>query len=404
MSHFFRDRKANPYNRLMTPISYPGRHYETGTIANALLAMGSPRSEKMVLGASGGIAFGYFIFAYTGQLPHVALLPRNTFSPFLRALDNLGIRRESRETVNPEKAESNLFLELDSGHAPLVWVDIFSLPYRRDLSNGMWLTSPVAIVGYSGDEFLIADGSGPATAVSRKDLAAARAKIKKDRFRMLVLERPDEARIAEGLKNGIETCTSLFLDKPPAGSVNNFGITGMRQFIKMLTDEKNAAGWARKFAVNPATLQSLAGTVGQPGVFDWIDTWGTAGSADRTTYAEFLDEAAELIGRPDLGEAANLFHQSAQNWATIAELCLPNEIPELARLKALKRSFARTRPADPARPRLRAEVTAAWQDAAQIPNLPDIARAARSKIAFEMTQIAELEESAAKCLRTILSS
>ena len=397
MSHFFDLSRVAPYNRLMDQLSFVGRHYETGTIANALQALGAPRSE--VLGASGGIAFGCFIFAYTGQLPHVALLPRNTFSPFLRALDNLGIRRDSRETVKPEKAEANLLLELDSGHAVLVWLDIFSLPYRNNCSNGMWLVSPLVVVGYEGDTFLLADGPGPAVAISRQELATARGKIKKERFRMMVLEKPDESRLADGLNHGIETCAALFLDKPPAGSMNNFGITGMRHCAKTMVDEKTASGWAKKFDGPLATLQSLAGQVGQPGCFDWIETWGTAPAADRGTYADFLAEASEILGRPRLLESADLFRASAKLWSNVAESCLPDAVPDLALLKARKRAYAKSRPTDPDHAQRRSEVSDSWQIASQVPGLEALAREIRREVAISLTEIAEIEDQAARLLR-----
>jgi len=399
MSHFFVLPRAAPYNRLMDQISFVGRHYETGTITNALQALGAPRSEAMVLGASGGIAFGCFIFAYTGQLPHVALLPRNTFSPFLRALDNLGIRRDSRETTKAEKAEANLLFELDSGHAALVWLDIFSLPYRNECANGMWLVSPILVVGYQGDMFFIADGAGPAVAISRAELAAARGKIKKDRFRMMVLEMPEESRLVGGLGNGIETCAALFLDRPPAGSANNFGISGMRHCVKSLTDERTASGWAKKFAGPQATLQSLAGQVGQPGCFDWIDTWGTGPSADRGTYADFLVEACSILQRPELIESADLFRSSAIHWSHIAESCLPDDVPELALLKARKRAYADCRPTDPSRAQRRSEVREALHIVSEVPELETLARDIRHEMAKSLSQITDLEHEAAQLLR-----
>ncbi|HET6595505.1 MAG TPA: hypothetical protein VFG81_07770 [Anaerolineales bacterium] len=58
-----------------TPLN--GRHSETGSIHNALALQGvraphtgKPYSEALLLGVSGGIAFGYFTFEYKGYLPH----------------------------------------------------------------------------------------------------------------------------------------------------------------------------------------------------------------------------------------------------------------------------------------------------------------------------------------------
>ena len=65
---------------------FEGRHWETGSICNALALQdviaphtGQPFSEALLLGVSGGIAFGYFTFEYTGYLPHLA--PPATISP-----------------------------------------------------------------------------------------------------------------------------------------------------------------------------------------------------------------------------------------------------------------------------------------------------------------------------------
>jgi len=234
-----------------------GRHYESGTIANALLAMGAvnprtgqPYSEALALGASGGIAFGYFVFEYKGSLPHVALLGRNTFSPFERTLDNLAIRRESRETTDGLRAEKNLRLELDTGNAAIVWADSYSLSYTGlSCQEPMWAMRPLLVVGQEGPNFLVVDSPREPFPISSEELAHARGKVKKDRNRMVVLEAPDPAGLAEGLVKGIETCLALFLDKPPAGSPNNFGITGMRHWSKMLVDDKNQKGWPFRWSL-----------------------------------------------------------------------------------------------------------------------------------------------------------
>src|SRR4051812_27608431 len=89
-----------------------GRHYETGTLHNAWALCGAvaphtgqPYSEALLLGVSGGITFGYFTFAYGGELPHLALLTRNTFGPFETILDRLAAPREVRQTADAAAAE-----------------------------------------------------------------------------------------------------------------------------------------------------------------------------------------------------------------------------------------------------------------------------------------------------------
>src|SRR6185436_8147924 len=96
---------------------------------------GQPYSEALLLGVSGGIALGYFTFEYKGYLPHVAMLTRNTFSPFSTMLERLGI------------AEKNLQDTLASGLYPLMWADHFSLPYNDLPSDAaMWGMLPLLAV------------------------------------------------------------------------------------------------------------------------------------------------------------------------------------------------------------------------------------------------------------------
>src|SRR5215216_7533459 len=90
---------------MKTTTQLNGRHWETGSIHNALALQGikaphtgEPYSEALLLGVSGGIAFGYFTFEYKGYLPHVALLTRNTFNPFSTILERLGIAQDVRQT------------------------------------------------------------------------------------------------------------------------------------------------------------------------------------------------------------------------------------------------------------------------------------------------------------------
>ena len=107
---------------------FAGRHWETGTLRNALAYQGvkaphtgQPVSEALLLGVSGGITVGYFTFEYKGYLPHLALLTRNTFDPLDTILDRVPLPREVRQTTNPSKGDANLMDALDSGRPAIVW-------------------------------------------------------------------------------------------------------------------------------------------------------------------------------------------------------------------------------------------------------------------------------------------
>lgn len=394
--------------------TFAGRHYETGTIANALAALGAvdphtnrPYSEALALGASGGIAFGYFTFEYQGHLPHVALLPRNTFAPFERALDNLAIRRETRETTNSAKGEENLKRELDAGNPVVVWADAFSMPYRGLPTGGMWVMQPLLVVGQRDGGFLLADGSQRPLWISAEDLLKARAVVKKDRFRIMTLERPDEDALSDRLKSAIQSAIALFLDKPPAGSADNFGAAGLRHFATCLTASKGPKSWTKLFEPGPRLSQALAGTHGQPGIWDWIESWGTAPGADRGTYADFLREASARLALPALDEAARAFERAKPLWRRLAEESQPDAVPEFARLKELKRRhqalwIEQGREAEAECTEIRNErrqLVAALADPAR---LAPHAETIKAQMAATVLEIAATEEPAMQTLRNML--
>ncbi|NJL56476.1 BtrH N-terminal domain-containing protein [bacterium] len=134
--------------------AFNGRHAETGSVHNVLAYQGvraphsgQPPSEALLLGLSGGVTFGYFTFTYSGHLPHLALLTRNTFNPLQTLLNRLGIAQDLRQTGSPDKAEQNLESMLAIGQPVIVWADRFSLPYNHLPTAYSWAMEPIVVYG-----------------------------------------------------------------------------------------------------------------------------------------------------------------------------------------------------------------------------------------------------------------
>lgn len=313
--------------------AFAGRHYETGTLVNALIWQGVraphtnlPPSEAMLLGISGGIAVGYFTFAYEGYPPHLALLTRNTFSPFETILDRLAIPREVRQTADPAKAERTLIARLEEGVAPIVWADTMTLPYTNTpWDDRNWSPVPLVVFGMEEDRALLAAGSSQPLHVERATLAAARGRIKADRFRLMELDAPNLDLLPEAVFKGINQCVALFTEKPPRGKKENFGLAALENWVTLLLGPRSRQSWAKQFPTGSALYQALLGTPWQPGLVGWIMTWGTGDGADRATYADFLDEAVTILGKPALAEAAKLFRASHRAWIALADLAASHE-------------------------------------------------------------------------------
>jgi hypothetical protein len=314
---------------------FQGSHMETGTICKALACRGikaphtgKPYSEALLFVVSGGIALGYFVFQYKGFPAHVALMTRNTFDPFPATLERLGIIQDLQETIHPDRGLSNVIEALDSGVTPVVWVDVFTLKYNQypQIKN-MWGTMPILVHGYNGDSFLIADRSKVSWRLSTEEFMAERARIKDIRFRAATLSPPDKAKLKEAVLSGIRQCIRLFRDGSPRGAKDSFGFGAFQNWADMLVNKRNKQSWERVFSTGRDLYQGLAGMVCQPGVFGWIMTWSGGPGAARGVYADFLDEAATILERPQLNDVAQQFRRSMDLWSRLARSAVPDRIP-----------------------------------------------------------------------------
>ena len=322
---------------------FSGRHWETGSIHNALAWQGvkaphtgKPYSEALLLGVGGGIAFGYFTFEYKGYLPHVALLTRNTFNPFNTILERLGIAQDVQQTNKAEAAEKNLLDALNAGLHPLAWADYSLLPYN-DLpyDEGMWGMLPVLAVAAEGETVTLADRSSRSLHVSMADLTKARGRVKDDKYRIMTLSAPQPSKLAGAVHKGICQAIQLFTEEPPKGARDNFGFAAYQKLADMLVNTRNKHSWKRFFPAGVRMYHALAGSPSQPGAYDWVNTWGSADGAERGMYADFLDEAALVLKKPALKEAGGKFRKSYRLWLDFGEALLPDEVPMLGESKKL---------------------------------------------------------------------
>lgn len=314
---------------------FDGRHWETGSVHNVLAYQNArsakseaPLSEAMLMGISGGAAFGYFVFDYKGTDPYVALLSRNTFDPLDTLLERLAIPQDLLHTANPEKGVRNLIEVLESGRPAIVWADTFGLPYNTLAPDeNMWAMLPIVVYGYEGDAVHIADRSAMTLTVTADELAAARGRVKKDKYRVLALGTPDLKKLPAAIQKGIWQCIALYSEAPPKGARDNFGFAAYEKWAHMLTNTRNKQSWERLLPPGRRMYAALAGLGYQPGAFGWARTYPSNQVDDRLLYADFLDEAAQILGKPKLKHASKQFRASSAAWDELAEALLPDDVP-----------------------------------------------------------------------------
>jgi hypothetical protein len=282
------------------------------------------------MGVSGGAVMGYFSFAYEGHDPMARLLTRNTFDPLDTMLSRLGIVQNRSHTTNPTKGVENLVETLENGEPAIVWADHFTLPYTAlPHDAGMWAMFPILVYGYDETAGIahIADRAYVPLTVSTEALHEARARVKKDKFRVLTLAPPMSDKLPNAVQAGIWDCLKLYTEKPPKGSKNNFGLAAYKYLSSLLTKPKTRLSWEREF---PAGRKMLAGL---KELFNDINCFGKVGYAERDVYAVFLDEASIILQKPALEGVAEQFRQSAQAWEQFSQTLLPADVPLLGKMQ-----------------------------------------------------------------------
>jgi hypothetical protein len=318
---------------------FQGLHWETGSLRNFLAYQGitaphtgQPYSEAMLLGVSGGIVMGYFTFAYQGYDPMVHILTRNTFDPLDTIYERLGIQPNIRQTTIPEKGVSNLLDLLGDGTPAIVFADMFSLPYNAlPHDEGMWGMFPILVYGYEQDRDIvwIADRAKTPLSVTIEELAVARSRTKKNKFRLQTHEPPNPNKLASAVEAGIRDCIQLFTEAPPKGSKHNFGFLAYQKWVSLLRKPNQKSSWEKEY---PAGVKLYAALTS---AFYDITIFGKDGGAERNVFSQFLEEASLVLDKPEFLEVAVRFRKSAEAWDELATALLPEEAPLLRETREL---------------------------------------------------------------------
>lgn len=320
---------------------FTGRHWETGSVRNFFAQRGfnaphtsQPYSEALLLGVSGGITVGYFKFAYEGYDPQCNILTRNTFDPLDTMLSRLGVEQQVERTGSPRRAKEILVNTLQEGVPAILWADMWRLPYNAMTQDeGMWGAFPLIVYSYEPEQGVvkIADRASVPLTVTPEELAAARGRIKKEKHRLLTLGPPNEEKLASAVQMGIWDTIRLFTEKPPKGSKNNFGLHALRFWAQMLREPKKRQSWEKWF---PPGVSMYAGLTSAYN-FAFLFGKGRDQDAERGMYASFLEEAATLLQRPALRQAAERFRISAEAWRRLPQALLPDEVTPFRRAREL---------------------------------------------------------------------
>ena len=313
---------------------FGGIHPETATIANCLRYMGvenpatgEPFSEAMLFGIAGGLGACYILWEFKEHSrPAIVFGWQHLFNYPVRYVENLckriGATSDFHETGGMKKARKTLDDALAAGTPAILWLERELLDYyNRDPDDTGWFSWVVTACGYdaTADSFTIDDTGARPFTVPSASLTASRQRIPSFKNRLLLLSPPDSIDLSAAVRDGIQSNIEYLGSKS-----TSFALPTLRKWARMLTDTKNAKGWPTVFAEGKCLFSGLVS------VYEGIVHEGSDGTALRGMYADFLTEAAAVLGVPALDDAAAEYRAIGAKWRALAEMSLEPTVEPLA--------------------------------------------------------------------------
>jgi hypothetical protein len=184
-------------------------------------------------------------------------------------------------------------------------------------------------------------------------------------------------------------------------------VSRAQKWAGMLENTRNKQSWARVFSTGADLFQALAGRTAQPGIFIWVMTWAAAPDAERGLFADFLEEATEILNKPKLLPIAGQFRGAAAVWRKLAESVLPDTIPVLRETRGLlirqrELFIEKGQAADAMRREVRAELEKNKKAAADVLDpSSEVVRRIKDELRQHVLQIHDMERAAVHALQDL---
>jgi Butirosin biosynthesis protein H, N-terminal/Domain of unknown function (DUF4872) len=299
---------------------------------------GEPYSEAMLFGIAGGIGIGIFSFFYEKEgWATFFIAGRHLWHDhkayLTQACARFDIEPVVQETAGAKAGEAALRAALSERGTCVAWVDAAHLPHRAlpgIMSGGGYHIVTVYGIDESAGTALIGDLTDDPLTISLADLAIARARIKKDKHRLLSIpaaQSPGDLTML--VRHGLHACHSGL---GGAGGIKsaakNFSLEAVRVWAERLNGSNDNERWERVFERGPRLWQGLVS------VYDYIEHHG-GGGLSRPLFAEFLTEAAESCGDSRLKSLATRYAELGQAWSELADAALPDSVSAFREAKEL---------------------------------------------------------------------
>lgn len=336
---------APPPPEARVPYHFPGLVPAAAALRVMLAAKGAraphtgqPYSEAMVFGIAGGIGAGVFSFYYEqANFASFFVAGRHRWQDDAAYLVEAGRRFGAdpvvKEDGGAKAAEATLRAAL-AEHGPCVaWVDAAHLPHRAlplEWSGGGYHVITIYSIEPDGQTALIGDLTDDPIPIALADLAAARARIRKQKHRLLSLAAaPAERELGVMVRQGLRAGHAGLLGEGAIGGKTNCSLEGFRVWAERLHGSRDKENWERVFPPGHRLWRGLTS------IYEYVEHYGSGGGLCRPLFSDYLTEVAAALGDDRLPALATQYAALGRDWSDLADAALPADVPAFRQAKAL---------------------------------------------------------------------
>ncbi len=327
-----------------------GTHPDTAALSRILADSGvtgpmGPLSEGLVIGIGGGLGAGYILWEFSSETDrkssHHFDRPRRVVVAGFRnrwqypdrwtdtVMDRLGVPFRREQTSSVAKARRQLDEALAAGNPVMADISVADMPYwHMPTVEAGWTGYTVAVTGVESGRYVIDDRTDGKLSVESGALAIARDRIPSYKNRIVIIEESKQLGI-DAVTEAIGSGLSDAVDHLRSDSAS-FSLPAFKKWGRMVVSD-GVKGWRTVFADRVGLWRALRST------HEEVTDSGVFGGSLRPLYAEFLEEAASMLERPDLAEVSGLYRDAAEAWDDLGDATFPDgfepmrEAAELAR-------------------------------------------------------------------------
>ena len=278
-------------------------HCENGVVSNLMRHHGIPFSEPMVFGIGSGLLFCYIPLLKVNHAPAITYraMPGMIFKRFAK---RVGITFKREKFSNPKKAQAQLDANLANSNPVGLQVGVYHLTYFPEEYRFHFNAHNLVVYGKDNDHYLISDPvMEEVTTLTSEELE--RVRFAKGAFApkgqmYYPIRLPETIDLKPAILKGIKhTCRDMLAPVPYVG------VKGIKTIAKLVRSwpEKKGPKRAKHYLGQIVRMQ---------------EEIGTGGGGFRYIYAAFLQEAADVVNKPEWRDMSQEMTQIGDQWRDFA--------------------------------------------------------------------------------------